>query len=69
MDEKLRILKMLEDGIINANEASELLDALKVPDTAPRTGRHTDCILPCRNRKTIRETHAPNSGRRERGRK
>lgn len=41
MDEKLRILKMLEDGIINANEASELLDALKDPDTAPRTGIQT----------------------------
>lgn len=41
MDEKLRILKMLEDGIINANEAAELLDALKDPDTAPRTGIQT----------------------------
>lgn len=28
MEEKLRILKMLEDGTITANEASELLDAL-----------------------------------------
>ena len=31
MEEKLRILKMLEDGTITANEASELLDALQAP--------------------------------------
>ena len=31
MEEKLRILKMLEDGTITANEASELLDALQTP--------------------------------------
>lgn len=31
MDEKLRILKMVEEGIITAEQASELIAALEVP--------------------------------------
>jgi CRISPR/Cas system type I-B associated protein Csh2 (Cas7 group RAMP superfamily) len=31
MNEKLQILKMLEEGKINASEASELLEAIKLP--------------------------------------
>ena len=35
MDERMRILKMIEDGIINAEEAAKLMDALGAPPAAP----------------------------------
>ena len=31
MDERMRILKMIEDGIINAEEGAKLMDALSAP--------------------------------------
>ncbi len=37
-DERLQILKMLEEGKITAEEASKLLEALKVSETAGNNG-------------------------------
>lgn len=40
MNERLRILKLLEDGKINADEAARLLEALSQSDTKDRRRRH-----------------------------
>ena len=40
MNERLRILKLLEDGKINADEAARLLEALSQSDTKDRRKRH-----------------------------
>lgn len=37
MDEKLRILKMVEDGTITAEQGAELMSAMNVDDTAQQT--------------------------------
>ena len=39
MDEKLRILKMVEEGTITAAEASELMNALGVEETKQRPAK------------------------------
>lgn len=38
MDEKLRILKMVEEGTITAEQAAELMSAMNVELPAPQTG-------------------------------
>lgn len=43
MEEKMRILKMLEDGTITAGEAAELMDAL---DTGSRTDTESTGLMP-----------------------
>ena len=40
MNERLRILKLLEDGKINADEAARLLEALSHSESKERKGRH-----------------------------
>ena len=48
MEEKLRILKMVEDGIITAAEAQELLKALEEPAGDPFAQPQTDWQEPIR---------------------
>ena len=39
MDEKLRILKMIEEGTITAEQGAELIAAMNLDSQAPETGR------------------------------